>query len=82
MHLQLRRCGPHRAERGNGGDLAGAQIEAGTAVDVTEREFKEIGGEIGRDIGERCNDLFAGLAVDLSERALAPGEPAFGIGQS
>ncbi len=78
MHLQLRGGIAHGGERGDGRDLTGAQIKTGAAVDIAEGKFEQIGGEVRRDICERRDDLFAGLAVDLSERALAAGETAVG----
>jgi hypothetical protein len=54
----------HRGQRRDGGDLAGAQIKPGAAVDVAERKLDQIAREIRRDVGKRIDDLFAGLAVN------------------
>jgi len=39
---------PHRGQRRDGGDFAGAQIETGTAVDVSEWELEQVVCEVGK----------------------------------
>lgn len=77
VDLELRGRIAHRCQSRDGGDLAGAQVEAGAAVDVAEGELEQVGREIGGNVGERGDDLLSGLAVDLSECPSSAFEPAF-----
>lgn len=77
MHLELRRRRTHRRQRCYRGDLPRPQVKPGAAVDVAEGKFQEVGRKVRRDVGERGDNLFAGMSVDFSERALAAIQPAF-----
>ena len=81
MDLELWDGISHGGERCDAGNFSRAKIETRAAVDIAEGKFKEVGGKIGRNIGERRHDLVACLTVDLCERALAAFQSAFaGIG--
>ena len=68
MHLELRRGCAHGCKRCDGGNLAVAQRQAGARIDISERKFEEVVCKFRRNIGERVNDVLAGLAVDSIER--------------
>lgn len=67
MYLELGHGITHRGERGDDGELAAAQVETGAGIDVPERELDQVAGEVGGDIGEAFDDLFAGFTVNLAQ---------------
>ena len=81
MHFELG-CGVAQCrERGHHGDLAAAQVEPRTRVDVAEWKLDQVAGEVGRDVGETLDDALTGLTVDLAQlgEATAIAGTGFGI---
>lgn len=67
MHLELRGGVSQCGERGDNGDFTAAQIQPRPGVNVAEREFDQVTGEIRCDVGQAVDDAFAGFTVDFPE---------------
>jgi len=65
MNLQLRLGVAERSQSRDRRNLAGAQIELGPTIDVTEAEFDQHAAEVWSDWRERCDYLLADIPVDL-----------------
>ena len=64
MHLELRGAVPLDRQCGDGGDLAGAQIQARAAIDITKRKLDDIAAQIRADRLQAVDDVLARLAID------------------